>query len=34
LCRKCKPQLGEYWSMISHIKHISIKEKWSDWPWR
>ncbi|CAJ2671808.1 unnamed protein product [Trifolium pratense] len=21
---KCQPQIGEYWSMIAHIKHISI----------
>ncbi|KAK7251523.1 hypothetical protein RIF29_34799 [Crotalaria pallida] len=26
LCRKYKPQVGEYWSKISHIKHIDIGE--------
>ncbi|KAL3015499.1 hypothetical protein AAZX31_06G159700 [Glycine max] len=26
LCRKCHPQFGEYWSLIAHIKHISIGE--------
>jgi hypothetical protein len=27
LCRKCQPQIGEYWNMISHIKHISIESR-------
>ncbi|MCH83434.1 disease resistance protein [Trifolium medium] len=26
LCRKCLPQSGEYWPMISHIKGIFIEE--------
>ncbi|MCI15954.1 disease resistance protein, partial [Trifolium medium] len=26
LCRKCKPQSGEYWPMISHIKSVFIGE--------
>ncbi|PNX82726.1 CC-NBS-LRR disease resistance protein [Trifolium pratense] len=24
LCRKCQPQIGKYWRMIAHIKHITI----------
>ncbi|CAJ2671512.1 unnamed protein product [Trifolium pratense] len=24
LCQKCQPQIGEYWPMIAHIKHIFI----------
>ncbi|XP_004493471.1 disease resistance protein RGA2 [Cicer arietinum] len=27
LCRKCRPQFGEYWPMIAHIKRISIGEQ-------
>ncbi|KAK2362602.1 putative disease resistance protein RGA3 [Trifolium repens] len=27
LCRKCKPQIGEYWPMIAHIKQVHIKKK-------
>ncbi|KAK2362525.1 putative disease resistance protein RGA3 [Trifolium repens] len=26
LCRKCKPQSGEYWPMIAHIKRVFIGE--------
>ncbi|GAU30050.1 hypothetical protein TSUD_332190 [Trifolium subterraneum] len=26
LCRKCQPHSGEYWPMISHIKHVNIGE--------
>ncbi|XP_012569277.1 putative disease resistance protein RGA4 [Cicer arietinum] len=30
LCQKCRPQFGEYWPMIAHIKRISIgKQKLS-----
>jgi Leucine-rich repeat (LRR) protein len=29
LCRKCKPQIGEYWPMIAHIKQVHIKKKLS-----
>ncbi|GAU30084.1 hypothetical protein TSUD_332530 [Trifolium subterraneum] len=24
LCQKYQPEIGEYWSMIAHIKHVSI----------
>ncbi|GAU30090.1 hypothetical protein TSUD_392460 [Trifolium subterraneum] len=27
LCRKCMPQIGEYWPKIAHIKKIYIKTK-------
>ncbi|KAK2416981.1 putative disease resistance protein RGA3 [Trifolium repens] len=27
LCRKCKPQSGEYWPMIAHIKILFIEEE-------
>ncbi|GAU30052.1 hypothetical protein TSUD_332210 [Trifolium subterraneum] len=27
LCRKCKPQSGEYWPMIAHIKSLLIEEE-------
>uniref|UniRef100_A0A0R0KES2 Rx N-terminal domain-containing protein n=1 Tax=Glycine max TaxID=3847 RepID=A0A0R0KES2_SOYBN len=26
LCRKCQPHVGEFWSKISHIKDVFIKE--------
>jgi hypothetical protein len=27
LCRKCKPQSGEYWPLIAHIKSVFIGEE-------
>ncbi|KAL5075010.1 hypothetical protein RYX36_013994 [Vicia faba] len=26
LCRKCQPRVGEYWPVISHVKHVFIGE--------
>lgn len=30
LCRKCKPQSGEYWPIIAHIKSVSVGEPIAD----
>ncbi|MCI06417.1 CC-NBS-LRR disease resistance protein, partial [Trifolium medium] len=27
LCRKCQPHSGEYWPMISHIKHVTMENQ-------
>ncbi|XP_027351089.1 putative disease resistance protein At3g14460 [Abrus precatorius] len=31
LCRRCKPQSGQYWPMIAHIKRLSIGEPGPEW---